>query len=46
MGSYTDDVIDGLFCNVCGDLIDTRAPGYPRQCPNCYPEQDDDNETS
>lgn len=45
MGSYLDDILDGLFCGRCGEVIDGDAPGYPRRCEECE-DCSDDNETS
>lgn len=41
MGSYIDDVLDGLFCGKCGDMVDGSAPGYPRRCEACEEDKDD-----
>lgn len=30
-----EDILDGLFCEVCGAFIDGEAPGYPRKCEGC-----------
>jgi len=37
MGEITDAVLDGTFCEACGELIDDGgAPGHPRYCsPEC-----------
>lgn len=39
MGEMADGMIDGLFCQECGDFIDGDEPGFPRTCENC----DDEN---
>lgn len=43
MGEMADDILDGLFCEVCGavmeDVTETSAvPGYPRTCRACIDE--------
>lgn len=35
MGQATEDIIDGLMCEVCGTLVDGMAPGFPRPCEDC-----------
>lgn len=35
MGQGADDILDGFVCQHCGDIIDERAPGYPRSCSGC-----------
>lgn len=32
MGEMAEDLMAGLFCEQCGELIDGEAPGYPRNC--------------
>jgi hypothetical protein len=44
MSDFTDDVLDGLFCQACGCVVDETAPGYPRNCEPCGGEDDDDDE--
>lgn len=46
MGEMADDIIDGLFCQVCGAVMEDveekwtkSVPGYPRTCQACV---DDD----
>ena len=36
MGDIADAIINGLFCQHCGELIDGDEPGYPRACQGCY----------
>lgn len=40
MGEMADAVLEGLFCEACGELIDGDEPGHPRRCgaPCCEPE--------
>jgi len=33
--SIADDIINGLFCELCGVIVDGTEPGYPRKCSNC-----------
>ncbi len=42
MGDAADDILDGLVCEVCGEVIDEEAPGYARQCRSCSGGEDDD----
>jgi hypothetical protein len=35
MGDAAEDVLDGLMCQGCGELIDGDAPGWPRTCDGC-----------
>lgn len=39
MGDIADAVLDGLFCESCGDLIDGEETGYPRNCEDCGGEE-------
>lgn len=32
MGEMAEAMLSGLFCEVCGELIDGKEPGYPRRC--------------
>jgi hypothetical protein len=32
MGEIAEAMINGLFCQWCGVLIDGEEPGYPRSC--------------
>jgi len=46
MGDIADMILDGLVCQVCGELIDGDEPGYPRTC--CENDEDfvdNDSET-
>jgi len=40
MGDIADAMINGLFCQYCGCLIDGDEPGYPRDC-GCGEEDDE-----
>ena len=35
MGEIAEAMIDGLFCEQCGELIDGESVGYPRSCDQC-----------
>jgi hypothetical protein len=39
MGEAAEMVLDGLMCQVCGELIDGEEPGHPRSCNNCKKEK-------
>lgn len=53
MGDIADGVINGDFCEVCGEYLG-EGDGFPRTCMGCggdadvdfddYPEEDDGNE--
>ncbi len=34
MGEMADDLIDGIFCEQCGEYLGD-AVGYPRTCDGC-----------
>ena len=45
MGEMADDILDGLFCEVCGAVMENvrekwteSVPGYPRTCRACVDE--------
>lgn len=38
MGEAADAVLEGLYCQSCGELIDGEEPGYPRPCDDCENE--------
>ncbi len=38
--SEADDILDGMFCQFCGEYLEDEAPGYPRSCKDCK-ESDD-----
>lgn len=42
MGDIADMVLDGFMCEVYGEIIDGEEPGFPRRCPSC--QQDDEEE--
>ena len=33
--SEVEEMLEGIVCEVCGELIDGKAPGYPRTCAGC-----------
>lgn len=35
MGEQAENMLDGLLCEICGELIDGKEPGYPRKCELC-----------
>ena len=46
MGEISDDILDGIFCEICGAFIDDKliewkdgaiiaGPGFPRKCKFC-----------
>ena len=35
MGDIADGILDGDFCEVCGDWLEDDGPGYPRKCEAC-----------
>jgi hypothetical protein len=43
MGEMADDIIDGIFCQVCGAVMEdvtefSTVPGYARTCQACVDE--------
>ena len=38
MGDIADGMLNGLFCQLCGVVIDGEEPGYPRFCAGCEEE--------
>lgn len=38
MGDAADLNLEGVVCEICGDLIDGEETGYPRQCEDCEQE--------
>jgi hypothetical protein len=44
MGDIADDILDGIFCQECGEYIG-EAVGYPRTCIGCGGTGDEDEET-
>ncbi len=41
MSDYTDDVLEGILCQVCGQYLG-EGNGYPTSCPDCENEEDED----
>jgi hypothetical protein len=35
MGDIADAMLSGLFCEVCGEIMDGEEVGYPRRCEGC-----------
>ena len=40
MGEMTEDILDGIFCEVCGEYIGEPC-GYPRTCEGCGGESEE-----
>ena len=38
MSDFTDDVVNGDFCEVCGVWLGVGA-GYPRKCKECQKDK-------
>ena len=44
MGEIAELIIDGVLCEQCGVLVDEgEGCGYPRLCPSCKGEDDENN---
>lgn len=41
MSDYTDAMLDGVFCQMCGEYIGDGC-GFPRSCPTCALEESED----
>lgn len=39
MAEIADDIVDGLICQYCQQLVDGDAPGHPRTCPSCKADE-------
>lgn len=35
MGEIADMVLEGILCQLCGELMSDDAPGHPRTCDGC-----------
>lgn len=35
MGEIADAMLNGLFCEGCGEILDGEETGYPRRCTGC-----------
>ena len=35
MSEYTEMVLDGTLCQVCGQLVNEKPVGYPVTCEDC-----------
>lgn len=35
MGEIADAILDGDFCQICGEYIDDEGCGFPRTCDGC-----------
>jgi hypothetical protein len=40
MGEFSDMIIDGFLCEMCGEMIDGKESGYPRLCDTCKEENE------
>lgn len=43
MTEQADDILDGLYCAECGELIDGDDWGFPRLCEWCEDWDDEDD---
>ncbi len=43
MGQQADDLVSGLVCSLCGQMIDWSEPGHPRTCVQCGGETEIDD---
>ena len=39
MGEIADAMVNGYFCEWCGEVIDMDEPGFARLCPSCERER-------
>lgn len=51
MGEIADGILDGLFCQKCGAVMEdvaeiSMSPGYPRTCSACVEEDIRESEWS
>lgn len=37
MGDMADALLDGIFCQGCGELLDEAGTGFPGYCIDCQP---------
>ncbi len=42
MSEFTDDILDGIFCASCGELIDLEGAGHIQYCAYCAQYVDED----
>lgn len=42
MGEIAEAMVNGLFCEQCGALVDGKEVGYPRLCADCEDDTSDD----
>ncbi len=40
--SDSNDLLDGLYCQVCGVVVDGTTPGYPRTCDDCLDREEEE----
>lgn len=45
MGEISEAILDGLMCEVCGEVFEDALegddpPGFPRRCPGCDKDWD------
>lgn len=40
MGEAAEMILEGLLCQICGELVDGEESGYPRTCEGCGGEDD------
>ncbi len=41
MGDYSDDIENGVICEICQCIIDGEEPGYTRRCDDCGKYEED-----
>lgn len=41
MSEMAEGVLEGIFCQFCGALIDGESPGYVRTCLDCFDVPDE-----
>lgn len=39
MGEHAEMVLEGIFCETCGDFLDADPAGHPEQCDDCFEEE-------
>ncbi len=41
MGEIADSILEGNFCQYCGEYISEEGSGFPQSCPACEEENAD-----
>lgn len=39
MGEIAEGILDGDYCEGCGESMDDAGEGYPRRCAGCLDEE-------